>query len=158
VSTIASLRSGAPITPIISFDQANLGPTNFTYFSERPSLNANFSGPLIVGNQTEWFNPHAYALQPVGYLGSAPRNSIIGPGSVGFDVSLMKTTKMKKLGESGSLQIRADAFNVLNHANFGLPNASIFSSASGVYSTTAGVISTQINSARQWQFSAKVIF
>ena len=157
-STITSLHSGSPITPLISFDQANLGPSNYTYFSQRPNVNPNFSGPRILGNQEEWFNPAAYALQPVGYLGNASRNSISGPGTISFDVSLMKDTKLEKLGEGGSVEIRGDAFNVVNHANFGEPNATVFTGANAVISPTAGKLTTTITSSRQLQFSAKVIF
>ena len=48
-----------------------------------------------------------------------------GPGLADLDVSLFKTTR---LTERTSLQFRAELFNVLNHANFGTPNAIVFSS------------------------------
>jgi hypothetical protein len=47
------------------------------------------------------------------------------------------------------LQFRAEFFNVLNHANFGLPNASVGSAA---YAT----ISTVVTNARQVQFALRL--
>ena len=46
------------------------------------------------------------------------------PGLAEMDVSLLKTTA---ISENVSLQFRAEFFNVLNHANFGTPNATVFS-------------------------------
>jgi hypothetical protein len=157
-AVINVLHSGQPITPIISFDQANLGSTNYQYFSERPNVDPSSSGPLIIGKQTEWFNRNAYELGPAGYMGNATRNSIIGPGFIGFDASLMKATKIRKLGEAGALQIRGDMFNVINHPNFAEPNTTIITSAGGAISPTAGAISTTISSSRQLQFSARLVF
>jgi hypothetical protein len=157
-SAITSLRSGSPFTPLIGFDQANLGASNYVYFSQRPNLNPVFTGPLVLGSPKEWFNPNAYTLQPTGFIGNAPRNIIPGPGSVGFDASLLKTTEIRKFGENSSLQIRVDMFNVINHANFAEPNPTVFTSASGIVSQTAGVISSTLSSARQLQFSAKLVF
>lgn len=156
-STITALHSGSPTTPTISFDEANLGPSNYTYFSERPNLNPNFSGPLVTGNPHQWFNPSAYAVPSLGFMGNAPRNPIMGPGLIGFDASLMKATSIKELGESGSLQIRWDVFNVINHANFAEPNSSVFTSPT-TPNPTAGFISSTVTSSRQLQLSAKLIF
>ncbi len=51
-------------------------------------------------------------------LGNGGRNEIYGPGSVNFDFSLFKDTKIK---ENLNLQFRAEFFNVFNHSNFQPP-------------------------------------
>jgi hypothetical protein len=160
LAAIAHAQTGNPVTPTLpsALDQANWG--NFTYVTERPSLNPNFTGPLIVGKVNEWYNPNAFMLQPVGQVGNAPRGMITGPGLFDMDVTLMKSTKIRKLGESSSLEIRGDFFNVFNHTNLGLPSGGVFTGTvgNGVVSSTAGVISTGVGTARQLQFSARFVF
>jgi hypothetical protein len=59
----------------------------------------------------------------IGTLGfDSPRNYIIGPGINDFDMSLEKDTTIR---ESLKLQLRMDAFNVFNHAQFNGLNSSI---------------------------------
>jgi hypothetical protein len=53
-----------------------------------------------------------------GKFGNAGRNIARGPGLVNVDLSLLKDFR---LNERARLQFRAEAFNVANHANFGLP-------------------------------------
>jgi hypothetical protein len=49
------------------------------------------------------------------------RNSIIGPGLINVDYSMVKNTKIPKISESFNVQFRAEFFNVLNHPNFAPP-------------------------------------
>jgi hypothetical protein len=67
---------------------------------------------------------------------------------VNMDLSLDKEFA---LVERFKLQFRAEAFNALNRPQFGLPGTVIGSS-------TAGVISQQINLPRDVQFALKLIF
>jgi hypothetical protein len=55
------------------------------------------------------------------------------------------------LTERFRLQLRAEFFNILNRANFGLPNASIGS-------PSAGTITSVITNARQIQFALRLHF
>jgi hypothetical protein len=48
-------------------------------------------------------------------VGAAARRIFHGPGIENFDVQLSKTVR---LGEPCSLDIRVEAFNVFNHAQF----------------------------------------
>ena len=59
-----------------------------------------------------------------------------------------------------TLQFRAEAFNVFNHTNFGLPNQVVFqgNSASYSYSESAGQITSTANYSRQIQFALKLLF
>jgi hypothetical protein len=49
-------------------------------------------------------------------FGNLGRNVVIGPGFSNVDIALAKNTKIT---ERLTWQIRADAFDILNHANFG---------------------------------------
>jgi hypothetical protein len=75
--------------------------------------------PVPGGEQL--LNPAAFA-DPTSGVGNLGRNSIAGPGLFNIDVSLNRSIPMKWLGEAGRLNLRADAFNFLNHANLNNPD------------------------------------
>ncbi len=60
---------------------------------------------------------------PVGFT-IGPRNQLRGPGFFDADMGLAKTFPV--IGERMNLKFRADAFNVLNHPSFALPQENIF--------------------------------
>ncbi len=63
-----------------------------------------------ISNNGSCFTPN-----PIGTYGDVGRNAVRGPGFFGFDLSLSRSFK---INERYSLQVRADAFNILNHTNF----------------------------------------
>jgi hypothetical protein len=60
--------------------------------------------------------------------GSLPRNFFRGPGRTNFDLAFSKSTA---ISERVKLEIRADFFNILNHAEFANPSTNITSSKFG---------------------------
>ncbi|MGC2618068.1 MAG: hypothetical protein WA414_03450, partial [Acidobacteriaceae bacterium] len=101
-------------------------------------------------------------------LGNVGRNSLRGPDFYQWDFSGMKNFP---LFEQTKLQFRADMFNILNHPNFGNPQAGICTSfsASGCspnlyFGQVSGTIADQdasqvgTGTARQIQLALKVIF
>jgi hypothetical protein len=147
---IATLLSGFPFTPQIGSNRSGDGDTRNP---DRPSVNPAFSGPVIFGSPNQWFNPNAFLLPTPGTYGNLGRGVYTGPGLADLDVSLLKTTAVT---ERASLQFRAEFFNVLNHANFGPPNAIVFSGST--ISSSAGLITTTATTSRQIQFGLKLIF
>jgi hypothetical protein len=114
-----------------------------------------------------------FDLQPAGELGNSGRGILRAPGAVNFDFSAVKDTKVGLLGEAGSVEFRAEFFNILNHPNWGFPaNASVWSSGTpttlpagqiGSSSVPVGfsnpsAISTTSNNSRQIQVALKLIF
>lgn len=86
----------------------------------------NYTGaPLYVTgkNHTVWLNPSAFSLVAPGQFGNVRRNSLYGPGVELVNLSVGKTFDIH---EAVKLQIRADASNAFNHANFGLPGGGIY--------------------------------
>jgi len=81
------------------------------------------------------------------------RGTLTGPGLANLDTSLFRNFKLR---ERTTLQFRAEFFNVLNHANFGTPNATVFSGTSP--SPSAGLITTTATTSRQIQFGLKLMF
>lgn len=81
--------------------------------------------PNVIGNPhlssrgvNQWFNEAAFAQPTPGTFGNARRNSLTGPRLTNVNFSLSKTFA---IWEQVGLQIRADANNIFNHPNFGLP-------------------------------------
>jgi hypothetical protein len=70
-----------------------------------------------------------------------------------LDAALRKTAT---LTEKTRLELRAEAFNIFNRANFGTPNAVVFTSAAATPASGAGVIASTATSSRQVQLGVKV--
>src|SRR5262249_55784897 len=90
----------------------------------------------------------AYAVQPFGTFGNAGRNTVIGPGIVGWESSAQKNFRV---AEKNSLQFRLEAFNFPNHPNWGDPGNLV--SVNGF-----GTITTTRTDMRDLQLALKFIF
>lgn len=151
-NAIVTLQSGFPFTPQLSYNPSNNLDTKNPV---RPFANPAFSGPVITGSPTQWFNPSAFLAPPAGsgFYGNLRRDSLTGPGIATWDFSVMKDTSVH---ERFSTQFRAEFFNLLNRANFNTPNLVVFT-PSGV-SPTAGVITSTSTTSRQIQFALKLLW
>ncbi len=147
---ILTVQTGFPFTPLVGSNQSDNGDSRNP---DRVSINPNFSGPVITGTTTEWFNPAAFLLPPVGTYGNAGRGILTGPGLTEFDTSLFKTTAIT---ERVKTEFRAEFFNVLNHPNLGMPVVTTFSG--GAVSPTAGAITYTATSQREIQLGLKVLW
>jgi len=149
VAGILAVQSGFPFTPQLSYNPSNTGDTRNPV---RPFLNPSFSGPVVLGKPSQWFNPNAFVGPPTasGFYGNAGRNTYIGPGLATWDFSVLKDITFR---ERRGLQFRAEIFNLLNRANFNTPNLIVFT-PSGV-SGTVGAINSTSTTSRQVQFGLK---
>jgi hypothetical protein len=95
-------------------------------------------------------------MPTAGPFGNVSRGSLRGPGLVDVDTSIFKKFS---INERFSLQLRVEAFNILNHSIFFYPNGIVFggNSASYNYSSTAGQFTAGAAS-RQLQLALKLIF
>jgi len=66
----------------------------------------------------QYFNTAAFAPNGPGTFGTSPRNVLRGPGSVNFDLALMKKFPIR---EKANVQFRSEFFNAFNKPNFGAP-------------------------------------
>jgi len=96
------------------------------------------------------------ATAPTTYtgLGTMQRNAVTGPGFADVDLSGEKDTK---IFEGLNFNLRVDAFDVLNHPNFGQPTGNVQSTSFGQISSTRFATSDG-GSSRQLQVSAKFVF
>ena len=138
-----------------------------TLNNDRPNQvlsNVNATNPTCSSQAicVQWVNPAAFVQNPIGTYGNVGRNSVRGPGNVTFDLALSRTFK---LSERFTLQARAEAFNLLNHANF----VGAFAPAGQPAGATYGTLSQNLSSSnfgqvtgaydpRILQFAMKVIF
>ena len=101
---------------------------------------------------TAWFDTSVFA--PVARLGNLGRNVVIGPTFNNTDFSITKTTK---LNERFRLQLRAEIFDLFNHANFGQPGNVVGTPSFGRITNTR-FPTGESGSSRQIQFALRLIF
>jgi Carboxypeptidase regulatory-like domain len=178
---IAAVQSGFPFTPLVGFNASGNGDSRAP---DRVCLGASAgcnspppANGFGTGSPTQWFDPSTFRLpcnslvavanQPscpttviaaktviLGTYGTAGRDILRGPGLGEFDMSLFKTTTIT---ERVRLQFRAEFFNLLNRANFGMPIVTTFTSSGGA-SPSAGRITYTATTSRQTQFGVKLLW
>jgi len=142
------VQTGTPFTINVSVDTANIGSTNGGVNRGNVVLGQSVSLPADQRSTSQWFNTAAFTAPPAYTFGNAGRNTVTGPGLITADTSLAKNTR---LTERVALQLRFEAFNLINHPNYSTPNRS-------VNSPQFGSITSQNGSARQFQLGGKVVF
>jgi hypothetical protein len=160
VNSIVNAQSGFPLTPQLSYNPANNGDTRNPV---RPFLNPAFTGSVVTGNPSEWFDPNAFIAPPSisGFYGNVGRNAYRGPGLFTWDFSAIKDTPVNR---GVHLQFRVEIFNLLNRANFNTPNlivAVLQAPPNATFpepSSTAGQITSTSTSSRQLQLGLKVLW
>lgn len=141
VSAIWTLTSGSPFTPVISFDAANIGNLG----NQQPNLVGDPALDVDDRSVNRWFNTAAFAAPATGTFGNTGRNTLTGPGYNSVDAALSRRFTLPKGVE---VQVRLEMFNLLNHANFLLPNRIVDSPLFGTIS--------RADAARQGQIGLKV--
>ncbi|MHB8889688.1 MAG: TonB-dependent receptor [Acidobacteriaceae bacterium] len=161
-STIASMQTGNPFTVHTTL------PTTGVVGTIRPNLLGHVPVSYThASNGNIQYMPQAICNAPTGgCLFSSPgtgfgdlrRNTLTGPGFVDVDFSLIKNTALL---HGMNLQLRADAFNLMNHPNFGQPNSTFTPTGSagvfGQIGSTRFPIG-DFGSSRQLQVAAKIVF
>ncbi len=153
LSGIGYWRSGYPFTPgqtqgILSTTVGGTG--------QRPNVVGNWE----LDNPTidKWFDPTAFQppADTTGTYGDADRNIMRGPNQFNIDMSLIKYTKIGRF----NVELRCEAFNLLNHAQFQLPNRTVGNAA--VATITAMLQNPACalcgTTERNIQFAAKLTF
>ncbi len=155
-NVVGTLQTGTHNNVSYSDDNANTNTIAGGTYPTRPNYVAGqsfFVSHKQVGSEPghTWWNLAAWHEPAAGFLGDSGRNMLENPGVENFDMSLDKNFNMP-YSEHHQLQIRFDAFNSLNHTNFGGPNtrANVTSSF--------GQITGSSTSARQLQLAARYTF
>jgi len=145
---ITSVSDGVPIMPSMGMDAPDmLGEIIPTLNPPNRVVGAGCDAPVNPRNPSHYLKPECFSMVPqtvtntpycdtvrasaIGMAGFCPnirgnlgRNSVIGPGLVNTDFSVMKNNYVPSISESFNVQFRAEMFNVLNRANFAPPGLS----------------------------------
>jgi len=119
LSGITRLSTGLPVTLYNHNDTSLLGTIpngiNSDGLDTPDHMPGNLSVNLDPRNGAPAFNTSLFALPEMGKLGTASRRFFYGLGMVNFDAALHKSVRF---GENRLLDLRFEAFNVFNHAQF----------------------------------------
>jgi hypothetical protein len=160
VAPLIHAQSGAPINITTGVDNSLAGTNTITNY-DRPNLIATSIYNATWGPSLQYINPAAFAQNAKGTFGTLGRDVAVTPGQLNFDASMDRIFSLK---ESFRLDVRVDAFNVINHTNFAAASQSgiqIPAIAAGVSSALNSATFGRITSAgdpRIFQFSLKLLF
>jgi hypothetical protein len=128
LSVLETLQSGAPFTVITTANTTNAFPAG----ALRPNLVGDPELPSSERTLSRWFNTAAF-VNPANFtFGNSPRSVLRGPGLATLDATVEKTIA---LGAGMKFDVRAEAYNVLNRANFNVPGFTLGAADFGVISS-----------------------
>lgn len=174
---VVTAQSGVPFTPLIGGDPLGLNSSDpFAYPSR--IAGPGCSSPVNPGNAKNYMKVQCFSVPMAttdiaaqctpfsavpgsceNLYGNVGRNSIIGPGLFTWDFSLFKNNYIPKISESFNVQLRIEAFNIFNRANFAPPidNSTLFDQ-NGNPVAGAGAIDQTVTPGREIQFGLKLIW
>jgi hypothetical protein len=169
MGNIVTITQGFPFTPLVGRDRSFSGviaQSNQTPASLNTAAVSAIVNPaggtynwipydpktVITGNPNNWFNPLMFSEAPLGQIGTSPRDILRGPGVGTWNFSINKDTKLGFLGEQGSLEFRAEIFNLLNRANFGAPNNVVFTGTTAIATQAGGIVEAPANASKSNPF------
>ena len=95
VNNITTLQSGHPFAIQMGFNRSGNLNTGITAY-ERPNLKAGYAGNPVLGGPDRYWDINAFELPAVNQRGNLGRNTLIGPGLAGVDVSLTRTFRVRE--------------------------------------------------------------
>jgi hypothetical protein len=113
---MGAIRSGFPYSVFVPEQSGGL------FYNNRANLVGNPYVTTNVPGGVQLLNPAAFQIPADGTVGNTGRNEFRGPGLASADLSLSRSFALPWLGEAGRLALRADFFNVFNHANLNNPS------------------------------------
>ena len=134
VGTLVTIQSGLPFTPELAVNSLNNGGFQL------PNRVGSGTVPASQQSYLQWFNTglsgpgSAFELPPLYQYGNSGFDILRGPGLANADASVARDFALR---ESLHLRTRLEVFNLLNRANFALPERLLGVESSGVISHTA---------------------
>ena len=133
ITGVYQFQSGGPFSVRSNDDFAGVGPGSGNQFW-------NLIGDPTIARTpftttAAWFNPAAFARPAAGTFGVQPRNSLRNPHTWNLDMGLRKIVPVRG---SNRVELRVEAFNVLNHPNWGGANSNPTSGSFGLVTGKSG--------------------
>jgi hypothetical protein len=151
LSGVTRFATGVPVNLNEEDDQSLTGTAGTGCCGGSEDVPNRFPGALDFTNPRSgnpYFNTALFGREQLGQLGDSDRRFFHGPGINNFDMALIKDLR---LTEAKSLEIRAEFFNVFNHAQFLTPNGNI--NAGPDFGIVTGAANPRIG-----QLAAKLLF
>jgi Carboxypeptidase regulatory-like domain len=176
--TVSTNEGSSALPPGVSVEAVPIHNPFAAGGTPDPSINvggATVTCATATRTKTHWYNPCAFANPPLTGLTGTPnlttganeivglaalpylggrRNDVAGPGWGRLNMSLFKNVRTFR---EQRLQLRADAFNVLNTPDYGSPSQSSDASTGGLI-TTPRTFQNLTPDARFFQLSGKYTF
>ncbi len=154
---IATARSGLPVNVTIDRSNSSVPGGYSVANSERPDLVPGIpTVPAGGPTPNQWINSAAFSIPANGTFGNLGRNALRGPALWQIDVALAKRVIFT---ERVRLQLRAEAFNLFNRAQYGNPLSNLSSPLNfGRITVPINPGATGSGTPRQIQLAARLFF
>jgi hypothetical protein len=141
ISGVTALQTGFPVTVEDEGAVNSLYCNAFNYYScpdtpDTSNFNIKTFNPRNSNHQ--WFDPTQFTQEPLGTFGNVKRNFFHGPG---FNYTNLILYKDFPIGAEKSryVEIRLEAFNAFNHADFGAPDGN-YTDGPGFFGVVTSVV------------------
>ena len=151
--------SGAPFTLLLGGDPLGLHSTDPTDVPDR-LYGAGCATPLNDPRSISYVKLNCFGFPvPTNRRGNLARNSLTGPGLQTLDVFLRKDNFVKRIADRFDIQLRVEAFNLLNRPNFAPPlDHKVLFNQDRTTVSGAGLIDSTQTPPRQIQLGLKLIW
>jgi hypothetical protein len=137
IGVLQTVQSGPPFTVLTTANTTNAFPAG----PLRPNITGDPALPSDQRTLSRWFNTSAFANPAPFTFGNSPRSVLRGPRLVTTDVTIEKSIGL--VGRT-SLEVRAEAYNLFNHANFNIPGFTLGAADFGVISSARPARTVQL--------------
>ena len=148
VSGIMNFADGSPIEVSIGA-RSDLAAIGLEF--DRPDLKAGGNANPVVGDPDHYFDVSQFVFPAQRTIGSLGRNTLITAGIATVDLGMSKNITFS---DTQRMQFRFEVFNLLNRANMGIPDTTVFNNR-GVATAGAGFIASTSTAARQIQLGLR---
>lgn len=151
VSGVTALQTGFPVTVYDGgvFNSLYCDQFSFVECPDTPNTSTfhiKSLNPRRAGNL--WFDPSTFSQEPIGTFGNVKRNFFHGPGFNYSNVAIYKNLPVGRESSPRYVQLRLEAYNAFNHANFANPTGNCNAGAP-VSNNGCGALFGNINSVDQ---------
>jgi hypothetical protein len=141
LSGITALQGGFPVTIYDAGVYNSLYCDQFSFVNcpdvpNTSTFHIKTKNPRDAGNY--WFDPSTFSQEPIGTFGNVKRNFFHGPGFNYSNFEVYKNIAVGRGESSRYVQLRLEAYNAFNHANFANPNGN-FGAGSPVFGSINSV-------------------